>query len=86
VNLGRASTGFAGTGRAAEEAIVNSRRKSLLLVLLVLLLLPLALGGIGTVELMVWVLLLAAWLVAFVVWARNPPPPPRHAKPRTGAA
>ena len=65
---------------------MNSRRKSLLLVLLVLLLLPLALGSIGTVELIVWVLLLAAWLVAFVVWARNPSPAPRHAKPRTGAA
>ena len=65
---------------------MNSRRKSLLLVLLVLLLLPLALGGVGTVELTVWVLLLAAWLVAFVVWARKPSPAPRHAKPRTGAA
>jgi len=52
---------------------MNSRRKSLLVVLLILLFLPIALGGgIGTVELTLWMVLLVAWLVAFVYWARQP--------------
>ncbi len=54
---------------------MNSRRRSLLVVLVILLLGPAALspfGGIGPVELTIWLALLAAWVVAFVVWARSP--------------
>ena len=45
---------------------MNSRRKSLLVVLLILLLLPLVVGGVGTVELSLWLVLLAAWAFAFI--------------------
>ena len=50
---------------------MNRRRKSLLVVLLILVLAPIALGGIGTVELAIWLLLLVAWLLAFAFWAKN---------------
>ncbi|CAI9418651.1 hypothetical protein [Nocardioides sp. T2.26MG-1] len=54
---------------------MNSRRWSLLLLLVVLFLAPAALaplGGLGPVEVTIWFVLLAAWVVAFVVWARSP--------------
>lgn len=64
-----------GREHLAEEALVNSRRRSLLVLLVILLLAPAALsgfGGIGPVEVTIWLVLLAAWVVAFVVWARSP--------------
>ncbi len=56
---------------------MSSRRKSLLVVLLVLLLGPVGLGRVGAVELVIWVLLLAAWTYAFVVWAKPDANAPR---------
>lgn len=47
---------------------MNSRRKTLLVVLFILLLLPVVVGGIGAVELTLWLVLLAGWLVAFIFW------------------
>ncbi len=47
---------------------MNSRRKSLLVVLLILVFLPVAIGGIGTVELTLWLALLAVWAFAFATW------------------
>lgn len=48
---------------------MNGRRKMLLVVLVLLVLLPM-LGSIGTVELTIWILLLAAWTWAFLFWAK----------------
>lgn len=53
---------------------MSGGRKMLLyaLVPLVALLIALGLlGGLGSVELVLWLLLLAAWIVAFVVSARR---------------
>ena len=50
---------------------MNRRRKSLLVVLLILVLAPIGLGGLGTVELGIWLLLLGAWILALVFWAKN---------------
>jgi hypothetical protein len=48
---------------------MTSRRKALLPILL-LFVAFLFLGGIGTVELTVWLVLLAVWIWAFVAWGR----------------
>lgn len=51
---------------------MNTRGKSLLVVLVILVLLPPALGGgIGEVEVAIWLLLLVAWLCAFIWWAKE---------------
>jgi len=39
--------------------------------LVVLVLAPIVIGGIGTVEAGIWLLLVLAWVYAFVFWARN---------------
>ena len=49
---------------------MTERRRWLLLGLLPLFGV-LFLGGIGTVELVLWLALLAGWLLAFVTWGRG---------------
>lgn len=53
---------------------MTEARKVLLLVLVPLLALPIAvsaLGQIGSVELLLWIVLLIAWVVAFTVAGRR---------------
>ncbi len=49
---------------------MNRRRHTLLWLLILLVGLPLVAGDLGTVEVGIWLLLLAAWVVAFFTWAK----------------
>lgn len=51
---------------------MNARRKNLL-ILLPLLIGALFLGLIGTVEMLIWLVLVVGWLYGFVVWAKRSP-------------
>jgi hypothetical protein len=54
---------------------MNSRRKNLLVyipVLIGVLYIGGLLGGIGSIELMIWLVLVSAWFYAFVFWAKSP--------------
>lgn len=51
---------------------MNARRVALMPLLVVLAVPLLGLLDIGRVEALLWVALLAAWFVAFFVWAREP--------------
>lgn len=49
---------------------MTSRRKGMLALLVVLLALPIVLGGgMGTVEVALWIALLVAWVGLFAGWA-----------------
>ena len=61
---------------------MNPRRKALLVALAPLLLLPFIVGAvlgprIGQPEMLVWLVLLAAWLTAFLTWGRANTTPAR---------
>jgi hypothetical protein len=52
---------------------MNSRRQWLLVVLVALFLLPFLIApGFGSVEMGLWLLMLATWSVGFFVWAKRP--------------
>lgn len=51
----------------------RSSRTTLMWVLLIVLVATLFLGNIGTVEVLIWFGLLAAWVTAFFTWARRGP-------------
>ena len=49
---------------------MNTRRKNLMIPL-VLLVAVLFVGGLGTVEVTIWLVLVITWLYAFFAWAKD---------------